>query len=202
MAVLVLVTMLVKQPFAEEAREWASFCNMGIESFEWMIPLHAASKSRAILKAFIDTWKAKTETGIEPIGNKRRRSYLETSRVGSQNMGNTSSHDINYLLHPQQSRFHHTFIPPNEFQTAAHISPQRSDSSYSQFNQPKYDVSQTMPYSTQTLEAAALEVLQSFSGTGLPNQGIFTSDSAMGWIHNFEDFGDLLSSNTGGQQGI
>lgn len=203
MAELVFLTMLVKQPFAEEAREWAAFCDMAIESFEWMMPLYAATKSRTMSKTFVDEWKAKTEAGIEGIGpNSRRRSY-NPDTTSSQNLSNTSSPHINYLLQRPPNTFHQLFIPPSEFQTSVHISPHASDSSYSPLNPTRYDVQQTMPYSTRTLDAATAETLQSFSDTGWPNQGIFAGDGAMSWVYNFEDlFGDLSSSNIGSQSGM
>ncbi len=198
MAELVFLTMLVKQPFAEEAREWAAFCDMAMESFEWMMPLNAATKSRTMSKTFVDEWKAKAAAGIETIGsNKRRRSYnLDTPpRVQSQTMSNTSaSPHLNYLLQPQSNSFQQTFISSNEFQTPVHISPHGSDLSYSPLNPTRYDLEQPMLYSTRTLDTAAAETLQIFSGIGWPNQGIFAGDSAMGWVYNFEDlFGDLSS---------
>ena len=195
MAELVFLTMLVKQPFAEEAREWAAFCDMAMESFEWMMPLNAATKSRTMSKTFVDEWRAKAAAGVETIGsNKRRRSdHLDApSRVQPQSISKTSSAHLNYLLQPQPKSFQQTFIPSNEFQTHVHISPHGSDSSYSSLNPTRFDLEQPVQYSTRTLDAAAAETLQSFSGTGLPNQGIFAGDSAMGWIYNFEDlFRDL-----------
>ena len=209
MAELVFLTMLIKHPFAEEARGWAAVCNMAIESFEWMIPLHAAKKSRTMSKTFVDEWKAKVEGGHRvPDGvgpNKRRRSHHHdpASRLQSHSISNTSSPHINYLLQPPQNTFQQQFIPTGDFQTPVHISPQGSDASYSPLNPTRYDMQQSVPYSTtQTLDAAAAETLQSFSGTGWPNQGIFAGDGAMGWTYNFEDlFGDL-SGNMGGQRGM
>jgi hypothetical protein len=68
----------------------------------------------------------------------------------------------------------------------------------------RYDTQPAIPYSTtQTLDAAAAETLQSFSGTGWPNQGIFPGDGTMGWTYNFEDlFGDLTRNNMNGQGGL
>ena len=199
MAELVFLTMLVKQPFAEEAREWAAFCNIAIESFEWMMPFHAATKSRTMSKTFVDEWKAKTETGVEGLGqNKRRRPDNANVTVQPQTV-NTSSPHINYLLQPPPNTYQQSFIPPIEFPTPVHISPQGSDSSNSKLNPTRYDAQQHMAYSTQTLNAAAAETLRSFSGTGWLNQGIFAGDGAMGWVYNFEDlFGDLSGSNIGG----
>jgi len=205
MAELVFLTMLVKQPFAEEAREWAACCNMAIESFEWMMPLNAAAKSRTMSKTFVDEWKAKTADGIGGIGsNKRRRSYNPdtSSRLQSQNISNTSSPHLNYLLQPQPNTFQQ-YIPSNEFETPVNISPHGSDASHSSLNPTRYDLQQSMLYSTQTLGAAAAETLQSFSGTDWPNQGTSAADSAMGWVYNFEDlFGDLSGGNMGGQRGM
>jgi hypothetical protein len=201
MAELVFLTLLVKQPFAEEAREWVAFCNMAIESFEWMMPLHAAATSRTMSKTFVDEWKAKTGEGIEGIRpNERRRPYNPdvTARVQPQNINNTSSPHINYLLQPTPNTYQQSFFPTIEFPTPTHISPQRSDSSYSTLNPTKYDT-QHMAYSTQTLNAAAAETLQSFSGTGWPDQGIFAGNGVMGWVYNFEDlFGDLSGSSIRG----
>jgi hypothetical protein len=180
---------------------------MAIESFEWMIPLLAAKKSRTMSKTFVDEWKAKVLAGHHAgdgiSSNKRRRSHHHdpASRIQS-NISNTSSPQINYLLQPPQNTFQQQFVPPGEFQTPVHISPQ-SDASYSPLNPTRYDLQQSAPYSTtQTLDAAAAETLQSFSGTGWPNQAIFAGDGAMGWTYNFEDlFGDL-SGNLGGQRGM
>ena len=205
MAELVFLTMLVKQPFAEEAREWAALCNMAIESFEWMTPLHAAKKSRTMSKAFVDEWKAKVESGAEANGVKWKRSFNpEAPRMPSHSqtaVATTPSTHINYLLQPPQNAFQQTFIPPNDFGTPIHVSPQSSDNSpYSPINAILH---QSNPYSMQTLDAAAAETLQSFSGTGWPNQGIFAGDGALGWLYNFEDlFGDLSGSNMGGQRTI
>jgi hypothetical protein len=205
-AELVFLTLLVKQPLAEEAREWAAFCNMAIESFEWMMPLNAATKSRTMSKTFVDEWKAKTATRIEGIGsNKRRRSYNPdaSSRVQSQNISNTTSPHLNYLLQPQPDTLQQPYIPSNEFQSPVNISLHESDASYSSLNPTRHDLKESMPYSTQNLDAAAAETLQSFSGTDWPNQGAFAGDSAMGWVCNFEDlFGDLSSGNMGGQRGM
>ena len=202
MAEFVFLTLLVKQPFAEEAREWVAFCNMAIESFEWMMPLHAATKSRTMSKTFVDEWKAQTGTGIEGLGpNERRQSYNPdvTARVQRQNISNTSSPHINYLLQSPPNTYQQSFIPTIEFPTPAQISPQRSDASYSTLNPTRYDARQHPAYSTQTLNAAAAEILQSFSGTGWPNQGIFVGSGAMGWVSNFEDlFGDMSGSSIGG----
>ena len=204
MAELVFLTMLIKQPFAEEAREWAAVCNMAMESFEWMLPLHAAKKFQTMSKTFVDEWKVKVEGGhksADRLGsNKRRRSYNHdpASRIPSYAISNTTSPQINYLLQPQ-TNFQQQFIPPGEFQTPVHISPSGSDVSYSPLNPTRYDPQQAVTYSTtQTLDAAAAETLQSFSGNGWP---IFAK-GAMGWTHNFEDlFGDL-SGNEGGQRGM
>jgi len=209
MAELVLLTMLIKQPFAEEAREWYSYCNMAIQSFEWMRPLDAAVKSLTMSKTFVDEWKAKIEAGPQ-ILEKRRRSYNpEAARIrsqSSQSISNKGSPQINYLLQQPNpnATFQQPFMQTNDFPTPVHISPQGSDSSYSPLNPTRYDVQPGVVYSTtQTLDAAAAETLQSFSGTGWPNQGIFAGDGAMGWTYNFEDlFGDLSRPNMGGQGGM
>jgi hypothetical protein len=202
MAELVFLTMLVKQPFAEQAREWAAFCNMAIESFEWMMPLDAAAKSRTMSKTFVDEWKAKTAASIEVTGsNKRRRSLNpdDSSHVQSQNINSTSSSHLNYLLQPQPNTFQQAYIPSKEFQTSVNISSYGSDSS----NSPLNPTRQSMSYSTKALDAAAAETLQSFSGTGWQNQGAFGGDSAMGWVYNFEGlFGDLSGGTIGGQRGM
>ena len=203
MAELVFLTMLVKHPFAEEAREWVAFCNMAIESFERMIPLDAAIKSRIMSKTFVDEWKATTAAGIEAIGsNKRRRSHSSdtSSRVQFQNISNTSSPHLNYLLQPQSNTIHQQYIPSNEFLTHVNISPRGSDSS---LNPTRYDLQRPMPYSIQILDAAAAEILQSFRGTGWQNQGIFAGDGVMNWVCNFEGlFGDLSGGTMGGRRGI
>jgi hypothetical protein len=59
MAELVLLIMLIKQPYAEDAQAWAEYCALAMESFEWMMPLHAASQYHLISKHFIDEWKTK-----------------------------------------------------------------------------------------------------------------------------------------------
>jgi len=213
MAELVLLTMLVQQPIAEEARDWAAYCTMATESFEWMLPLDAAAKCRAMSKTFLDEWKAKIQTSSinatqAAESKKRRRSHNPeaNTRVRSQTHPNLSSPNMNYLIQPsQQNTFPQSFNTPNEFNTPIGISPQNSDTSYSPLNPTRYDVQPAIPYSTmQTLDAAAAETLQSFSGTGWPNQGIsFMNDSSMGWTYNFEDlFGDLSRNDIGGQGGM
>jgi hypothetical protein len=202
MAELVFLTMLVKQPYAEEAREWAALCNMAIESFEWMMPLAAAKKSRTMSKTFVDEWKAKVESGIDANGVKRKRSYNPEHQMLPSHtqmpVATTPSTHINYLLQPPQNAYPQTFVSPNDFGTPIHVSPQGSDSSYSPMNAM---LQQSIPSSMQTLDAAAAETLQSFNGSGWPNQGIFAGDGAMGWLYNFEDlFGDLSGSPMGGGQ--
>ena len=208
MAELAVLTMLIKQPFAEEAREWAAYANMATESFEWMLPLDAAAKCRTMSKAFVDDWQSKVDAANDSHheGTKRRRSNNPDSnqRVRSQDQHhNTPSPQLNFPLQPTSSNFSQSFMS-NEFQTPVLISPRGSDQSYSPLNPMRYDVQPPMPYSTtQTLDAAAAETLQSFSGTGWPNQGIFVGDGAMGWTYNFEDlFGDLSRNNMGGQAGM
>jgi hypothetical protein len=167
-----------------------------------MMPLAAAKKSRTMSKTFVDEWKAKVESGIDANAVKRKRSFNpEHQRLPSHNqipVATTPSTHINYLLQPPQNAYPQTFVSPNDFGTPIHVSPQGSDSSYSPMNAM---LQQSNPSSMQTLDAAAAETLQSFSGTGWPNQGIFAGDSAMGWLYNFEDlFGDLSGSPMGGGQ--
>lgn len=204
MAELVFLTMLVKQPFAEEAREWASYCNMAIKSFELMMPLHAATKSRSMSMTFVNEWKAKTDASSHVVhfneaGKRRRSTKTETpSRMPAQSGPPTSSPQINYILQQQPPTFQQKFIPSGEF-PPVHMSSPGSDSGYSTLNPTRYDVH----VSTQTLDAAAAETLQSFSGTGRSNQGISVGDGAMGWTYNFEDlFGDLSRESAGGQGGM
>lgn len=210
MAELAVLTMLIQQPFAEEAREWAAFANMATESFEWMLPLDAAAKCRTMSKAFVDDWQSKVEGAKlnenHPDGTKRRRSNNQESsqRVRSQDLHpNTPSSQLGFPMQQPSSTFSQPFMS-NEFQAPVLISPRGSDTSYSPLNPMRYDVQPPMPYSTtQTLDAAAAETLQSFSGAGWPNQGIFVGDGAMGWTYNFEDlFGDLSRNNMGGHGGI
>jgi len=210
MAELAVLTMLIKQPFSEEAREWAAFANMATESFEWMLPLNAAAKCRTMSKAFVDDWQSKVDAaklnGTYSEGAKRRRSNNPDSnqraRLHDQHP-NTPSPQLGFPLHQASAAYPQSFMH-SEFQTPALISPRGSDTSYSPLNPMRYDVQPPLPYSTtQTLDAAAAETLQSFSGTGWPNQGIFVGDGAMGWTYNFEDlFGDLSRSNMGGQGGM
>jgi hypothetical protein len=212
MAELALLTMLIKQPFAPEAREWAAFANMAIESFEWMLPLDAAAKCKTMSKAFVDEWKAKTESAnltpeVNGVSNKRRRSYDPNNRVKQpqQRQNSVTSPQFAYSIQaPQQQNTTYPQAFAGDFQTPVLISPQASDASYSPLNPMRYDTQPAIPYSTtQTLDAAAAETLQSFSGTGWPNQGIFPGDGTMGWTYNFEDlFGDLTRSNMNGQGGL
>jgi hypothetical protein len=62
MAELVLLIMLIKQPYSEDAQEWAGYCAIAMESFEWMMQLPAASQYHSISKHFVDEWKAKPES--------------------------------------------------------------------------------------------------------------------------------------------
>jgi hypothetical protein len=205
MAELVLLTMLIKQPYAEDAREWAGYCSVAIESFEWMMPLHAATKSRAMSKHFVDEWKAKTESTTVngqlsdgASGHKRKRPSMSNGRVRSH--PTPSSGNASPQIHYPQSSFQ-PFVNSGEFQTPLQLSPHASDASFSPMNQPRYDLHGSVPYSTtQTLDAAAAETLQSFSGTpNWPNQGGFMNDGSMGWTYNFEDlFG---GNNMGGGHG-
>jgi hypothetical protein len=210
MAELAVLTMLIQQPLAEEAREWAAFANMATESFEWMLPLDAAAKCRTMSKAFVDDWQSKVEgakvNGNHPDRTKRRRSNNQESsqRVRSQDpQPNTPSSQLNFPIQQSSATFSQPFMS-TEFQAPILISPRGSDASYSPLNPMRYDVQPSMPYSTtQTLDAAAAETLQSFSGAGWPNQGIFVGDGAMGWTYNFDDlFGDLSRNNMGGHGGI
>jgi len=217
MAELVLLSMLIQQPFAEEARDWAAYCNMATESFEWMLPLDAAAKCRAMSKTFLDEWKGKVQpNGTAPNHQpsefkKRRQSYnseitTSASRVRSQSHQNIASPQINYLMQQQhpQNAFQQSFSTPTDFHTPMGISPQNSDTSYSPLNPTRYDMQASMPYyTTQNLDAAAAETLQSFQGTGWSNQGIFMNDGTMGWTYNFEDlFGDLARNDINGQGGM
>lgn len=211
MAELVLLTMLIKQPFAQEAREWASYCNMAIESFEWMMPLQAAKKSRSMSKMFVDEWKTRTEAGnlqlSEGVGpDKRRRSYNSDpiSHIQPQNVSSTTPPHINYLLQSPPNTFQQSLVASKDFSAPARISSQGSDLSLPPLNPDRYDMRRPGSYSTtQTLKAAAAEALQSFSGTRWPNQGVFTGDGGVGWTYNFEDlFGDLSGGGMGGQPGL
>jgi hypothetical protein len=209
MAQLVLLTMLIQKPFAEEARERAAYCNMAIESFEWMMPLHAANKARTMSQTFVDEWKQKTDLGLnshtDGASNKRRRSTYNpelNARVrGPKQLprSNPSSPQVHYSLQAPQNTFASPFVQGAEFQTPIHFSPQASDSSFSPLNPTRYEF-QPVPYSTtQTLDAAAAETLQSFSGpTSWGIQGISMGDGAMGWTYNFEDlFGDMPRNGMG-----
>jgi hypothetical protein len=200
MAELALLTMLVQQPFADDAQQWAMYCNMATQSFEWMLPLDAAAKCRALSKTFLDEWYFKTRFSQQPSSEikKRRRSNNpnSTTSVRPQTHTNVSSPQMNSLMQPSQN----TFPPfPSEFQSPMGISPRQSDASYSPLNPTRYDVQSAVNYSTtQTLDAAAAETLQSFSGMDWPNQGLI-SDSTMGWTYNFEDlFTDLSRNDMGG----
>ena len=210
MAELVLLTMLVQQPFAEEAKEWSAYCTMATKSFEWMLPLDAAAKCRAMSKTFLDEWKGKVQSTTNPTRasetRKRQRSYNpettnSAARVRPQH--NIPSPQVSYLIQ-QPNTFPSGFTTPGDFNSPIGISPQNSDASYSPLNPTRYDVQPTIPYyTTQNLDAAAAETLQSFSGTGWPNQGVFMNDSAMGWTYNFEDlFGDLARNDINGQGGM
>jgi hypothetical protein len=207
MAELVLLTMLIKQPYAEDAREWAGYCSIAMESFEWMQPLHAATKSRAMSKHFVDEWKAKTESASHSGqlsdgqgANKRKRSSVNHGRVRSHPQQTPSSGTASPQIHYPQNSFQ-PFVNSGDFQAPMTLSPHGSDASFSPLNPPRYDLHTPIPYSTtQTLDAAAAETLQSFSGTpNWPNQSVFMGDGTMGWTYNFEDlFGDMSRNNMGG----
>jgi hypothetical protein len=209
MAELIILTMLVQQPFAEDARDWAAFCNMATESFDWMLPLNAAAKCRAMSKNFLDEWKGKVQTNGVTSSHasdtrKRRQTYnpegsSNTPRIRSQSHPNVSSPQLSYIMQPQaQNTFPQSFGTPSEFRTSLGISPQNSDTGYSPLNPTRYDMQPAIPYYTmQNLDAAVAETLQSFSGL---NQGIFMNDGAMGWTYNFEDlFGDMTRNDIDGQ---
>jgi len=59
MATLVLLIMLNRQPFAEEASAWVSSCQLAIESFTWMSHMKPANTSRIICQSFVDAWASK-----------------------------------------------------------------------------------------------------------------------------------------------
>jgi len=209
MAELVLLTMLIKQPYSEDAREWAGYCTLAMESFEWMMPLHAATKSRAMSKHFVDEWRAKTEATSTSghlsdgaTSGKRKRSSMSHGRVRSAQMHETPSGTASPQIHYQQNSFQ-PFVNSGEFQQAMQLSPHGSDASFSPLNTGRYDLHTAVPYSTtQTLDAAAAETLQSFSGTpNWPHQGAFLGDGMIGtgWTYNFEDvFGDLPRNDLSG----
>jgi hypothetical protein len=87
MATLVLLIMLKTNPFSEEASDWATSCNLAIESFSWMAPMKAASKCQLLCQSFVDDWVNKIErrrrgSDVVSEGNKSIQfPFLPTSRL-------------------------------------------------------------------------------------------------------------------------
>ena len=152
LSTLIILTSLVMWPRGNSTSRYTRLCEMAMQTFQWMQPLEAATRSYALTERILQEWQTFTTnasgngTLVETIDKRRKRTFSES--YASLESGHIASSELEQQTQNQHSSprspsvFRHVLLghqaisaPPNPIVTAL-STPNEMDAVFSLFDDP------------------------------------------------------------------